>query len=148
MSICTLKLIFHNSWNIGKVPNGWKEKLSCDNILKGLMKPESTIRLSAGLQFMVKWNRKREKLINTTLKEHNAINVNCPGFMEDRLCQRKFLIFFDEVTNLTHESNSDNVIYLDFCKAFDLVLHNTLIRKLKQCKINIADTTLNELRAG
>lgn len=66
------------------------------------MKPESTIRLSAGLQFMVKRNRKRVNLINTTLKKHNAINANCPGFMENRLCQRKFLIFFDEVTNLTN----------------------------------------------
>lgn len=44
---------------------------------------------------------------------------------------RENLSFFDEVTNLTHESNSDNVIYLDFCKAFDLVLHNILIREPK-----------------
>lgn len=41
-----------------------------------------------------------------------------------------FLSFFDEVTNLIHKSNSDNVIYLDFCKAFDLIPHNILIRKL------------------
>lgn len=75
--------------------------------------------------------KKRKNMINTTLKENNAINANHPGFMENRLCQRKSPIFFDEVTNLIHKSNSDNVIYLDFCKAFDLVSHNILIRKLK-----------------
>lgn len=74
---------------------------------------------------------KRENSINAALKENNAINANHPGFMENRLCQRKFPVFFDEVTNLIHKSNSDNVIRLDFCKAFDLVPYNTLIRKLK-----------------
>jgi len=91
---------------------------------------------------------KRENLINTALKENNTINANHPGFMENRLCQRKFPIFFDEVTNLIHKSNSDNLIYLDFCKTFDSVPDNTLIRKLKRCKINTTDTTLNGLRAG
>lgn len=86
---------------------------------------------------------KRENLINTALKKSNAINANHPGFMENRLCQRKFPIFFDEVTDLIHKSNSDNVIQLDFCKAFDLVAHNILIREFKRCKINTADTTLN-----
>lgn len=38
---------------------------------------------------------KRENLINTALKENNAINANHPGFMENRLCKRKFPIFFD-----------------------------------------------------
>lgn len=74
---------------------------------------------------------KRENLINTSLKENNAINANHPGFMENRLCQRRFPISFDEVTKLIDKSNSDNVIYLDSCKAFDLVPDSILIRKLK-----------------
>lgn len=37
---------------------------------------------------------KRENLINMVLKESNAINANCPGFMENRLCQSKLPIFF------------------------------------------------------
>lgn len=54
--------------------------------------------------------KKRENLINTALKKNNAISANHLGFMENRLCQRKFPIFFDEVTDLIHKSNSDNVI--------------------------------------
>lgn len=77
---------------------------------------------------------KRENLINTALKENNAINANHPGFMENRLWQRTFPIFFDEVTKLIDKSNHDNVIYLDSCKAFDSVPDNILIRKLEWCK--------------
>lgn len=149
ISLRMLKPIFTNSWNIGNVPDGWKEKLCCGNILKGLMSPGFTIRLSAALQSMVKWNRKkRENLINIALKENNAINANHPGFMENRLCQRTFPISFDEVTKLIDKSNHDNEIYLDSCKAFDSISDNILIRKLEWCKINIADKTLSKLRTA
>jgi len=37
---------------------------------------------------------------------------------------------FDEMTGLVDEERAVDSVYLDFCKAFDIVLHQILIDKL------------------
>jgi len=59
--------------------------------------------------------------------------------MECRSCQPNLISFSDEITSLVvinAECNSMDVIDLDFINAFDLLLHDSLIKKLALHNIN------------
>lgn len=48
--------------------------------------------------------------------------------MENTPCQTNLILFFDEITILADKGNCEEII--DFCKAFDLALHDFLIKNL------------------
>lgn len=57
--------------------------------------------------------------------------------MENKFCPTNLISFFVEVTSLAVTCNSVDIIYFDFYKAFDLVLHDIVIKILEQYKINM-----------
>lgn len=70
------------------------------------------------------------------LKKRNTINANPHSFMENRIWQTKTHLF-SGITSLI-DNNIGGVIYLDFCKAIDLVLYDILIKQLEQYTVNMA----------
>ena len=50
--------------------------------------------------------------------------------MNGRSCLTNMISFSDKMTRLVDEGKAVSVVYLDFSKVFDTVLHNILVEKL------------------
>ena len=79
------------------------------------------------------------KLLETIMRDHmmdfcmkhKLINPSQDGFLKAKSCLTNLLCFLEEITKWVDDGSLVDVIYLDFQKAFDKVLHQRLILKLK-----------------
>ena len=52
------------------------------------------------------------------------------GFISGKSCTTQLLEYMEDITQAIDNGDDVDVIYLDFCKAFDRVPHTRLLRKL------------------
>ena len=52
------------------------------------------------------------------------------GFLRGRSTIQQLLLFLNHICNSVYEGHQHDVIYMDFCKAFDSISHNNLLTKL------------------
>ena len=64
------------------------------------------------------------------LKVNQGVRPCQHWFMNGRSCLTNLISFCDKVTRLVDEGQAVDVVYLNFSKAFDTVLHNILMEKL------------------
>ncbi len=67
----------------------------------------------------------------TYLEHHCLLNPNQHGFRRGRSCISQLIAHFEKIIDLLSQGYSVDVVYLDFCKAFDKLDFNTLLQKLK-----------------
>ena len=70
------------------------------------------------------------------LNKHGLIKDSQHGFTSGRSCLTNLLDFFEAVTKYLDEGSDVDLIYLDFCKAFDKVPHKRLLIKLEALGID------------
>ena len=65
------------------------------------------------------------------LNNNNIINKHQHGFRPSHSCQSQLLLLADDILKAMDEKKQVDLIFLDFCKAFDKVPHRRLLNKLK-----------------
>ena len=74
---------------------------------------------------------KKSYLHHCHLERNHLIKDSQYGFRSGRTCPTNFLEFLDKVTCSADAGDNTDVVYLDFAKAFDKVLHCRLVKKLE-----------------
>ena len=75
-----------------------------------------------------------EKLICDAIVKHmtenNLLSKAQHGFIKGKSCVTQLLEFLEDITQAIDNGDDVDIIYLDFCKAFDKVPHKRLLQKL------------------
>jgi len=65
------------------------------------------------------------------LNRNNIINKHQHGFRPSYSCQNQLLLLTDDILRAMDNKKQVDLVFLDFCKAFDKVPHRRLLNKLK-----------------
>ena len=71
-----------------------------------------------------------ERLVKNAIVEHmttnNLFSEAQHGLLKGKSCVTQQLEYLEDITEAMDNGNDVYVIYLDFCKAFDKILHRRL----------------------
>ena len=126
-----LSIIFNLSLNQGSLPQLWKDAEVTPIFKKGKKSSPGNYRPVSLTSIVVKIF---ESILRDCIIEHmssnNLFSCHQHGFINGRSCTTNLLNVLDSWTDAIDNGFSVDAIYLDFAKAFDIVPHQRLLKKL------------------
>lgn len=138
-SNCTFVLaitkLFQSCATTCRIPNQWKTAYVTALYKKGSRKDALNYRPVSLTCILCKVY---EKLIRRHILNHvkKYINVDQHGFVEGKSCLSNLLETVETILGLLEEGGPVDVLYFDFCKAFDSVPHYRLLTKMQNMGIS------------
>ncbi|GAB0208405.1 mitochondrial enolase superfamily member 1 [Grus japonensis] len=132
-----LSIIFERSWRTGEVPEDWRKANVTPVFKKGRKEDPGNYRPVSLTSIP---GKVMEQLIlgaiNKHVEEKKVIGSGQHGFTKGKSCLTNVIAFYDGMTSWVDEGRAVDVVYLNFSKAFDTVLHNIFLRKLRKCGLD------------
>ena len=126
-----LTTIFQKSLDESLTPPIWKRANVSAIFKKGeKKKPPNYLPISlTSIPCKLMEKLVRDAIVNH-MTENNLFSNAQHGFIKGKSCVTQLLEFMEEITQAIDNNDEVDIIYLDFCKAFDKVLHRRLLQKL------------------
>ena len=127
-----LLIIFCRSFSEGQLPTDWKSSLVTPIFKKGARydplnyRPISTTSVCAKT-----FERILCEDLTFYLESNSILSSNQFGFRANRSTMDQLLLVYDNVSRLMDAGAVVDLILFDFSKAFDVVIHDLLLAKLK-----------------
>ena len=120
----------------GKVPQDFRDGNICPLFKKGKKEAPGNYR-PVSLTSVV--GKVLESIIKDELTSHlEANNILIPqqhGFRSGKSCTTNLLEYLNQVTEMIDNGEPVDIVFFDYQKAFDLVPHKHLMKKLESCGV-------------